>query len=58
MVRIMAGTLVAVGEGKIPASNITKAFETGDRKLLGKTMPARGLTLVSVEYPGENEQNA
>ena len=50
MVRIMAGTLVGVGSGKISLEDIQKALLTGDRTLCGKTMPARGLCLKSVEY--------
>ena len=57
MVRIMAGTLVAAGEGKISRQNVLDAFSSGNRNLLGKTMPARGLTLVSVEYPCDGEEN-
>lgn len=50
MVRIMAGTILYVGEGKIPKENVLRAFETGDRKLLGKTLPPKGLCLKKVEY--------
>ena len=48
MVRIMAGELIEVGCGK--ECVIEQAFETGRRDTLGKTAPAKGLTLVSVEY--------
>lgn len=51
MVRIMAGTLVGTGSGKISIENVEEALLTGKRTLLGKTMPPRGLKLVSVEYP-------
>ena len=40
----------AVGEGKIRAEDILRAFESGERALLGKTMPAKGLTLLNVDY--------
>ena len=50
MVRIMAGTLLAVGEGKKTEQEITAALLTGERKRAGKTLPAAGLTLKSVEY--------
>lgn len=49
MVRIMAGAIVEVGYGKSPAF-ICRALDGGSRFQLGKTMPAKGLTLVSVEY--------
>ena len=50
MVRIIAGTLVYLGMGKLTTADIEKAFLTGDRTLAGKTLPARGLHLVSVKY--------
>ena len=50
MVRIMAGTLVAVGSGKLKESDVLKILESGERKFAGKTMPAKGLILKSVEY--------
>ena len=50
MVRIIAGTLLRAGYGDIGVSDIEKALKTGDRKLLGKTMPAKGLCLKDVVY--------
>ncbi len=50
MVRIIAGTLVAVGEGKIKANEIEQLIANQDRTLLGKTMPAQGLFLEKVYY--------
>lgn len=50
MVRIMAGTLVGVGSGRLEEGCIASALRSGERTELGKTMPARGLTLLSVEY--------
>lgn len=50
MVRIMAGTLVAVGGGKITAEDVEKIINGKDRNAAGKTMPACGLTLKSAEY--------
>ena len=38
--------------GKKDKDKLLKAYETGQRDLLGKTMPAKGLTLYSVEYDG------
>ena len=52
MVRIMAGTLVAAGEGKITAADVDEMLEKGERDLAGKTMPPQGLVLKSVEYDG------
>ena len=50
MVRIIAGTLIYAGQGKLTAGDVRRVLETGDRTLAGKTMPPEGLTLVSVEY--------
>ncbi len=50
MVRIIAGTLVAVGERRLPIENIEKALICGDRTLVGKTLSAKGLTLKKVVY--------
>lgn len=50
MVRIIAGTLLYAGMGKLTAADVRRTIETGDRKLAGKTLPAKGLHLVSVIY--------
>lgn len=50
MVRIIAGTLVYVGEGKIKPSDIPSIIESKDRKKAGITAPPYGLYLYKVEY--------
>jgi tRNA pseudouridine38-40 synthase len=50
MVRILAGTLVDVGRGRIPPEAIPHMLESGDRAAGGMTAPAHGLTLVRVTY--------
>ena len=50
MVRIIAGTLVEVGLGKILPSEIPQIIETGKRENAGKTLPPHGLYLLNVEY--------
>ncbi len=50
MVRTMVGELLDVAGGKRTKESLLSAFLTGDRSLLGKTMPAKGLTLSEVEY--------
>lgn len=50
MVRIMAGAILECGTGKLPVSAVEEALGGGKRDLLGKTMPAKGLTLRSVDY--------
>ncbi len=51
MVRIMVGTLVAIGRGQFGAERIDEVFETGDRTRAGSTAPACGLTLMEVIWP-------
>ncbi len=50
MVRILAGTLVAVSEGRIGISDIEKIIASGDRRLAGATLPPDGLYLNRVVY--------
>ena len=50
MVRIIAGTLVEVGQGIREPQDIPKLLEGGVRAESGITMPAKGLILKSVEY--------
>lgn len=52
MVRIIAGTVIDIGRGRIDEGAIEKALESLDRSILGLTAPAKGLTLESVEYEG------
>lgn len=50
MVRIISGTLVEVGEGKIQPEEIKDIIEGKDRKKAGRTLPPHGLYLVEVTY--------
>ena len=50
MVRIMAGAILGSGAGRLSEEEVRAALQTGNRELLGKTMPANGLTLLSVDY--------
>ena len=50
MVRIIAGTLLEVGEGKINPEEVRKILDAKDRKMAGKTLSAYGLCLIKVEY--------
>lgn len=52
MVRIVAGTLVDVGEGRLTVAQIPEILAAGDRTRAGQTAPAHGLTLVEVRYDG------
>lgn len=51
MVRIIAGTLIEVGKGKLKPEDIKIIMEARDRQKAGPTAPAHGLTLVEIEYP-------
>jgi len=53
MVRIIAGTLVEVGRGKMTPDDVTKALESGDRRDAGPTLPSTGLCLEWIRYKGE-----
>ena len=50
MVRIISGTLVDVGLGKINPEDIPDIILDGKRERAGKTLPPNGLFLVSVNY--------
>lgn len=50
MVRIIAGTLVDVGMGKIKPEEVKEIIESKDRQNAGKTLKPQGLYLVKVEY--------
>ena len=50
MVRIIAGTLVEVGLGKINEKDIPQIIKEGKRENAGKTLPAHGLCLMEVNY--------
>ncbi len=50
MVRIIVGTLIEVGRGKLPATAIPDILRAKDRRKAGPTAKSHGLTLVSVRY--------
>lgn len=50
MVRIIVGTLVHAGFGKLQSVDVKRILEAKDRKAAGPTAPAQGLTLVRVYY--------
>lgn len=50
MVRIIAGTLLEIGEGKRSPSDIPRILAAKDRLAAGPTAMAQGLTLWEVEY--------
>ena len=50
MVRIITGTLIDVGLGKIDSNQVVNIIESKDRQLAGHTAPPQGLYLVEVYY--------
>ncbi len=50
MVRIMTGTLLEVGSGKMKPEDIPGILAAKDRRMAGPTAPARGLCLEKVDY--------
>ena len=56
MVRIIAGTLMQAGMGMYPPEHVKEILEARDRRLAGQTAPAKGLTLIGIEYEEEQKK--
>ena len=56
MVRILVGTLLQVGTGKLDAQAMKTILEARNRQQAGPTAPAHGLTLQQVYYPDNLQQ--
>ncbi len=50
MVRIIAGTLIKVGDGEIAPEEIKDIILAANRSKAGPTAPANGLTMIGLEY--------
>ena len=50
MVRIIVGTMIDVGRGKVPSGQVQTIRDARDRRTAGRTVPAHGLFLVRVIY--------
>lgn len=50
MIRIMVGTLVEIGKGTRPVSDVPRLLKSGDRLEAGRTAAPHGLTLLKVYY--------
>lgn len=57
MVRLMAGTLLEVGRGKQEPQWVKEILTSKERVTPGPKLPAKGLTLIQIEYP-EDRANA
>lgn len=55
MVRIIVGTLVDVGRGRIEPGAVTRGLSTGNRRVLGITAPADGLYLARHELDDDGQ---
>ncbi|WP_344755176.1 tRNA pseudouridine(38-40) synthase TruA [Gryllotalpicola koreensis] len=55
MVRALVGGCVAVGEGRLAASDLALILDVGERTSAFKVMPAKGLTLTEVGYPADDQ---
>lgn len=56
MVRIIAGTLMEIGEGKYPPEQMVQILAACDRQAAGPTAPAQGLTLIRYEFCEERRE--
>jgi len=56
MVRIIAGTLIQVGKHIYPPKHVQEILYAHDRTAAGPTAPARGLTLVEIQYQEDSLQ--
>lgn len=50
MVRILAGTLLAVGQGRLAPEEVANILESRDRRKAGQTAEPQGLTLQEIFY--------
>jgi tRNA pseudouridine38-40 synthase len=50
MVRIIAGTLIEVGRGKVAPDDMKNILAAQNRQAAGFTAPAQGLMLVEIDY--------
>ncbi len=55
MVRIVVGTLVEIGRGKRPDTDIRMLLAAGDRRRAGITAPAGGLCMMAVRYEADEK---
>ncbi|MBR4724563.1 MAG: tRNA pseudouridine(38-40) synthase TruA [Lachnospiraceae bacterium] len=57
MVRIIAGTLIQIGQGMYPPEKMKDILEACDRKQAGPTAPPQGLVLRKIEFEKDPEKD-
>jgi tRNA pseudouridine38-40 synthase len=50
MVRVMVGSMIDAAQGRLTVDDLRRGIESGERRRMGSTAPARGLCLVAVRY--------
>ncbi len=50
MVRVAVGSMVDVAQGRMTLKRFAEGLDSGERRRMGQTAPARGLALVAVAY--------
>ena len=58
MVRIIAGTLIRIGQGMYPPQQMKDIIEAADRTKAGPTAPPQGLVLKEIEWEKGEQDNA
>jgi tRNA pseudouridine38-40 synthase len=58
MVRSMVGTLLLAGRRELAPADVSAILASGDRRRAGPTVPAAGLTLMTIAYPGDDDAEA
>jgi tRNA pseudouridine38-40 synthase len=53
MVRVIVGTVLLVGRGKLSVADFQQILHRRDRRAAGPTAAAHGLTLMAVQYPAQ-----
>ena len=57
MVRAVTGTLLEIGRGRLGVEDMKRIIEAKDRSKAGFSVPAHGLFLEKIVYPGWNDEN-
>jgi tRNA pseudouridine38-40 synthase len=58
MVRVIVGTLLEVGRGKMTVEEFSEILPAQDRGVAGPTAPSRGLALLCVRYPDGGDDSS